>query len=83
MAKGKQSGTTTQRTTRPGKRLGVKAFGGQAVSAGSIIVRQKGTKVHADRGVGVGRDHTLFAQRDGVVRFKVKRGKNVVGIEEQ
>jgi large subunit ribosomal protein L27 len=52
--------------------LGVKVFGGQTVSAGSIIVRQRGTKFHPGRNVGVGRDHTLFALVDGQVSFAVK-----------
>jgi len=52
--------------------LGVKAFGGQSISAGSIIVRQRGTKFHAGTNVGVGKDHTLFALVDGQVSFAVK-----------
>jgi len=56
--------------------LGVKVFGGQAVSAGSIIVRQRGTRFHAGPNVGMGRDHTLFALSDGEVRFSVKGPKS-------
>jgi large subunit ribosomal protein L27 len=56
--------------------LGVKAFGGQTVSAGSIIVRQRGTQFHAGRNVGMGRDHTLFALVDGQVAFDVKGPQN-------
>jgi large subunit ribosomal protein L27 len=56
--------------------LGVKAFGGQQVSAGSIIVRQRGTKFHAGNGVGMGRDHTLFALVDGAVAFDTKGALN-------
>ncbi len=52
------------------KRLGVKAYDGEAVSAGSIIVRQRGTKIHAGANVGTGRDHTLFALVDGIVDFQ-------------
>jgi large subunit ribosomal protein L27 len=52
--------------------LGVKVFGGQQVSAGSILVRQRGTRFHAGRNVGVGRDHTLFALSDGVVHYETK-----------
>ena len=52
--------------------LGVKIFGGQAISAGNIIVRQRGTEFHAGEGVGMGRDHTLFALNDGVVKFETK-----------
>jgi len=55
------------------KYLGVKVYGGQAIEAGNIIARQRGTKFHAGTGVGVGRDHTLFALVDGTVEFK-KRG---------
>ena len=54
------------------KYLGVKIFGGQAIEAGNIIVRQRGTQFHAGYGVGVGKDHTLFAKVDGVVKFEVK-----------
>jgi large subunit ribosomal protein L27 len=57
------------------KYLGVKIYGGQAVEAGNIIVRQRGTQFHAGTGVGLGRDHTLFALVDGKVEFKV-RGEN-------
>jgi large subunit ribosomal protein L27 len=56
--------------------LGVKVYGGQAVNAGSIIVRQRGTKFHAGTNVGMGRDHTLFALVDGTVSFHVKGGLN-------
>jgi large subunit ribosomal protein L27 len=56
--------------------LGVKVYGGQAVPAGSIIVRQRGTKFHAGINVGMGRDHTLFALVDGQVNFAVKGGQN-------
>ncbi|GAF54035.1 LSU ribosomal protein L27p [Psychrobacter sp. JCM 18901] len=52
--------------------LGVKIFGGQAITAGNIIVRQRGTEFHAGEGVGMGRDHTLFALNDGVVKFATK-----------
>jgi large subunit ribosomal protein L27 len=81
MAKTKQAGKTTQQTTRPGKRLGVKIFGGEKVRAGMIIVTQKGSKYHPSLGVGMGRNHTLYALRDGIVRFKVKRGKRVISVD--
>ena len=58
------------------KRLGVKRYGGEQVSAGSIIVRQRGTQFHPGSNVGCGRDHTLFAKADGAVRFEVKGPKN-------
>jgi large subunit ribosomal protein L27 len=71
MAHKKAGGSSRNgRDSRP-KMLGVKAYGGQTVSAGSIIVRQRGTRVHAGDNVGVGRDHTLFALIDGTVRFAV------------
>lgn len=57
------------------KYLGVKIYGGQAVEAGNIIVRQRGTKFHAGVGVGLGRDHTLFALVDGTVAFKIRGDK--------
>ena len=65
--------------------LGVKAFGGQTVSAGSIIVRQRGTRFHPGTNVGVGKDHTLFALVDGQVKFAVKGplGRHLVSIEPQ
>lgn len=80
MAKTKQSGKTGQHTTRPGKRLGVKMYGGQNIKIGQIIVRQRGSKHHAGDGVGTGRDHTLFALKDGVIQFSTKRGKSMVSI---
>ena len=58
------------------KYLGVKIYGGQAIEAGNIIVRQRGTKFHPGNGVGLGRDHTLFALVDGVVEFKTRGEKN-------
>jgi len=63
-----QSSTSNGRESQS-KRLGVKRFGGQAVLAGTIIVRQRGTKLHPGKNVGVGRDWTLFALKDGVVKF--------------
>jgi large subunit ribosomal protein L27 len=58
------------------KYLGVKVYGGQTVEAGNIIIRQRGTEFHAGLGVGMGRDHTLFALKDGKVDFAVKGPKN-------
>ena len=63
------------------KRLGVKAFGGQQVTAGSIIVRQRGTKIHPGRRVGKGGDDTLFATADGVVRFHESRGRRYASVD--
>lgn len=60
--------------------LGVKRFGGQPVSAGSIVVRQRGTRIHPGRNVGRGRDDTLFSLIDGVVKFERMRARNVVSV---
>ncbi|MFC0265264.1 50S ribosomal protein L27 [Alloscardovia macacae] len=60
--------------------LGVKKFGGEAVVAGNIIVRQRGTKFHAGQNVGLGKDHTLFALADGTVKFGVRRDRKVVDV---
>ncbi|WP_130536619.1 50S ribosomal protein L27 [Thiomicrorhabdus indica] len=76
MAHKKAAGSTKNGRDSNAKRLGVKAFGGQAVSAGSIIVRQRGTKFHAGDNVGRGKDDTLFAKADGQVAF-VSKGKPV------
>jgi large subunit ribosomal protein L27 len=72
MAHKKAGGSTRNGRDSQAKRLGVKRFGGQAVSAGSIIVRQRGTRFRPGVNVGVGRDHTLFATIDGVVQFVTK-----------
>jgi large subunit ribosomal protein L27 len=72
MAQKKGGGSTRNGRDSQPKMLGVKAFGGELVSAGSIIVRQRGTKFHPGTNVGVGRDHTLFALVDGHVKFQVK-----------
>jgi large subunit ribosomal protein L27 len=72
MAHKKAGGSSRNGRDSHSKRLGVKAFGGQAITAGAIIVRQRGTKVHPGTNVGVGKDHTLFALVDGKVAFTVK-----------
>lgn len=72
MAQKKGGGSTRNGRDSQPKMLGVKAFGGQTVSAGSIIVRQRGTQFHAGENVGMGRDHTLFAKVTGTVEFTVK-----------
>ena len=72
MSKTKGGGSTRNGRDSNSKRLGVKAYGGELVSAGSIIVRQRGTKFHAGTNVGTGRDHTLFALSTGTVQFKRK-----------
>jgi len=76
MAHKKAGGSTNNGRDSQSKRLGVKRFGGQVVSAGSIIVRQRGTKFHAGSNVGIGKDHTLFAKVEGAVKFEVKGDKN-------
>ena len=70
MAHKKAGGSSRNGRDSSGRRLGVKAYGGEAVKAGNIIVRQRGTRIQAGRNVGVGKDHTLFALIDGVVEFK-------------
>lgn len=75
MAHKKAGGSTKNGRDSESKRLGVKRFGGQAVIAGNILVRQRGTKFHAGENVGCGKDHTLFAKADGVVKFEVKGAK--------
>jgi large subunit ribosomal protein L27 len=72
MAQKKGGGSTRNGRDSQPKMLGVKVFGGQAVPAGSIIVRQRGTKFHAGANVGTGRDHTLFALVDGVVQYAIQ-----------
>ena len=72
MAQKKGGGSTNNGRDSIGKRLGVKVFGGQAIPAGSIIVRQRGTKFHPGDNVGLGKDHTLYALVDGQVKFQVK-----------
>jgi large subunit ribosomal protein L27 len=70
MAHKKGVGSSRNGRDSQSKRLGVKAYGGEQVTAGSIIVRQRGTAVHPGRNVGIGRDHTLFALIDGMVQFE-------------
>ena len=76
MAHKKAGGSTKNGRDSNAKRLGVKRFGGQVVLAGNILVRQRGTKFHPGTNVGIGKDHTLFAKADGVVKFEVKGPKN-------
>jgi large subunit ribosomal protein L27 len=83
MAHKKGGGSSRNGRDSEGKRLGVKAYGGQLVSAGSIIVRQRGTKVHPGANVGRGSDDTLFARVDGRVSFDRSRGRSVVSVLEE
>jgi large subunit ribosomal protein L27 len=83
MAHKKAGGSSRNGRDSESKRLGIKVYGGELVPAGSIIVRQRGTVFHAGRHVGMGKDHTLFATSDGLVRFAKQgpKGKNTVSIE--
>ena len=74
MAHKKAGGSSRNGRDTAGRRLGVKAFGGEAVIAGNIIIRQRGTKVHPGTGVGIGRDHTIFAVVNGVVSCRRTKG---------
>ena len=76
MAQKKGGGSTRNGRDSKPKMLGVKVYGGQTISAGSIIVRQRGTKFHAGTNVGMGKDHTLFALIDGQVSFATKGENN-------
>ena len=76
MATKKACGSSRNGRDSEAKRLGVKAFGSELIPAGSIIVRQRGTRFHAGDNVGMGKDHTLFAKVDGYVEFRVKGALN-------
>ncbi|UUX95763.1 50S ribosomal protein L27 [Aquabacterium sp. J223] len=76
MAQKKGGGSTRNGRDSQPKMLGVKVYGGQVISAGSILVRQRGTKFHPGTNVGLGKDHTLFALVDGQVSYAVKGEKN-------
>jgi large subunit ribosomal protein L27 len=82
MAHKKGGGSSRNGRDSAGRRLGVKAYGGQTVSAGSIIVRQRGSKVHPGQNVGKGSDDTLFARVSGRVDFRRSRGKSVASVIE-
>ena len=83
MAKTKAGGKTRQKSRRPGKRLGLKVSGGQKIIAGNILVRQRGTKFHPGEGIGMGRDFTLYALKDGILRFKKKEGKTYLWLNSK
>ncbi|MXP56438.1 50S ribosomal protein L27 [Pantoea sp. Mhis] len=76
MAHKKTGGSTRNGRDSHSKRLGIKHFGGERVLAGTIIIRQRGTKFHAGNNMGCGRDHTLFATANGTVKFEIKGLKN-------
>jgi len=81
MAHKKAGGSSRNGRDSEGRRLGVKKFGGEQVAPGNIILRQRGTQWHPGDGVGMGRDHTIFADREGVVEFKTKaRGRTYVSV---
>lgn len=79
MAHKKAAGSTQNGRDSQAKRLGVKIFGGQAAKAGNIIIRQRGTKYHPGDNVGIGKDHTLYAEITGVVKFQEKRMRKFNG----
>ncbi len=82
MSKVKASGKVAQHKQgkRHGKRLGVKKYGGEVVITGNIILRQRGAKYKAGKGVGMGNDHTIFAMMEGIVSFGKRWGKTVVNV---
>ena len=84
MAHKKGMGSTKNGRDSESKRLGIKAFGGETVTAGSIIVRQRGTKIHPGTNVGIGSDDTLFAKINGVVKFEpYRRDRKQVSVYEK
>lgn len=85
MAHKKAGGSSNNGRDSAGRRLGIKKFGGQAVIPGNIICRQRGTKWHPGEGVGIGKDHTIFAIVEGVVNFikKGKQGRVFINVEEK
>ncbi len=83
MAHKKAGGSSRNGRDTIGRRLGVKRYGGQAVLAGNILIRQRGTKFFAGVNVGMGRDHTLFAKADGFVQFGKIRGRRVISVRPE
>ncbi len=81
MSKTKGGGSTRNGRDSNAQRLGVKVYAGQQIEAGGIIVRQRGTKFHPGRNVGLGKDHTLFATEAGIVRFGYRSGRKLVDID--
>ncbi len=80
MAHKKAGGSSRNGRDSAGRRLGVKKFGGELVISGNIIVRQRGTKFHPGTNVGIGKDHTLFAVKNGKVNFTKKRKRTLVSV---
>ena len=83
MSKTKGGGSTRNGRDSNAQRLGVKVFAGQVINAGGIIIRQRGTKFHPGRNVGIGKDDTLFATADGVVKFGHRAGRKLVDVVAQ
>ncbi|MCF3630137.1 50S ribosomal protein L27 [Thalassospiraceae bacterium LMO-SO8] len=82
MAHKKSGGSSRNGRDSEGRRLGLKKSGGQAVEAGNIIVRQRGTKYHPGENVGIGKDHTIFATSEGRVKFATKaKGRTYISVE--
>jgi len=81
MAHKKAGGSSRNGRDSAGRRLGVKKFGGEDVLAGNIIIRQRGTKVHPGRNVGIGKDHTLFALKEGTVSFHKTKTRTTVHVD--
>jgi large subunit ribosomal protein L27 len=81
MSHKKGQGSSRNGRDSSAQRRGVKVFGGQVVTSGSILVRQLGTRIHPGRGVGLGRDYTLFALLDGTVRYGKSRGRTVAYVD--
>ena len=81
MAHKKAGGSSRNGRDSAGRRLGVKKYGGELVIPGNIIIRQRGTKFHPGRNVGIGRDHTLFALVEGNVSFKTSAGRTYVSVQ--
>jgi large subunit ribosomal protein L27 len=81
MSKTKGGGSTRNGRDSNAQRLGVKAYGGQAITAGTILIRQRGTKFHPGRNVGLGGDDTLFALIDGSVKYGTRKGRKVIDVE--
>ena len=80
MAHKKAGGSSRNGRDSAGRRLGVKKFGGEVVISGNIIVRQRGTKFHPGTNVGIGKDHTIFATKDGKVSFKKTRIRTFISV---
>ncbi|MEE8446007.1 MAG: 50S ribosomal protein L27 [Alphaproteobacteria bacterium] len=81
MAHKKAGGSSRNGRDSAGRHLGIKKYGGEIVVPGNIIVRQRGTKVHPGANVGIGKDHTLFALTDGLVKFRKTRDRTMVSVE--